>query len=100
MLPACAGAGYVAGFPNTYAEKVGKTSDAMYKGTRSVGPWLVHVIALILLYCSVLLGIYEQCVPILASKRGRLQVGLVSAQVHCSAIFPRCVVWRVFSSVL
>jgi len=23
--------GYVAGFPNTYAEKVGKTSDAMYK---------------------------------------------------------------------
>ena len=25
--------GYVAGFPNTYAEKVGKTSDAMYKGT-------------------------------------------------------------------
>merc|ERR1711924_552328 len=23
--------GYIAGFPNTYAEKVGKTSDAMYK---------------------------------------------------------------------
>ena len=24
--------GYIAGFPNTYAEKVGKTSDALYKG--------------------------------------------------------------------
>ena len=26
------GAGYIAGFPATYGEKVGKTSDAMYKG--------------------------------------------------------------------
>ena len=24
--------GYISGFPNTYATKVGKTSDAMYKG--------------------------------------------------------------------
>ena len=30
--------GYIAGFPNTYAEKVGKTSDAMYKGYLSVRP--------------------------------------------------------------
>lgn len=28
----CCHAGYIAGFPNTYAEKVGKTSDGMYKG--------------------------------------------------------------------
>ena len=24
--------GYIAGFPETYAEKVGKTSDSLYKG--------------------------------------------------------------------
>ena len=25
--------GYIAGFPNTYAQKVGKTSDSLYKGS-------------------------------------------------------------------
>ena len=33
--------GYIAGFPNTYAEKVGKTSDASYKGPSSFRAWRV-----------------------------------------------------------
>jgi len=44
-------AGYIAGFPSTYAEKVGKTSDALYKG----GPW----------FCST--SLYNEALAFLAA---------------------------------
>ena len=51
--------GYIAGFPNTYAEKVGKTSDALYKGPHNVCKRSSGN-CFFLVFCSLFLGIHEQ----------------------------------------
>merc|ERR1719460_1003026 len=49
--------GYISGFPNTYATKVGKTGDAMYKGR--VDELCSHGKMLVLGLHSLLLSIHE-----------------------------------------
>ena len=61
--------GYISGFPNTYAEKVGKTSDAMYKGDCAL-----HQAAF---------GV--ACNPVWLTACFSAYMSM-----HCSSIFPRC----------
>ena len=56
--------GYIAGFPNTYAEKVGKTSDALYKGVARTLHETALGLVMSLLCCSLFLGIHEHALLI------------------------------------
>ena len=89
--------GYIAGFPNTYATKVGKTSDEMYKasvlalaGAPCVFRALVHVS---LFFVCRRASALTWCLAVVHDIVGgrALVILLVHVQsMMCSSLFPRC----------
>ena len=83
--------GYIAGFPNTYAGKVGKTSDALYKGCPCTckepvvcfASWPFFS-ACFSAYMSSMISSGTFPLSRTCSRHAALDA------VHCSSIFPRC----------